>query len=207
MLETDVLFDALAEDYETMRQTLGWDPFEHIKVAFSGYDFRGKRILDAGCGTGECTRWFKAQGAVPVGIDISGEMCFQAAERSENIMYMQHDLNERLPFDDANFDGVVALGCLEYLPDIERSVKDIFRVMKPGGIFLGCFERFGEDCPGGCAAQVTFLDDWVRYRQSREVLEGLFSSVASDFRMDEVCGFILEETHERTRYLRVIAIK
>lgn len=201
----DTLFDALAEDYESMRKELFWNPFLHIETAFSGVDLQGLEILDAGCGTGECTRWFAAQGATPVGIDISGEMCFHAAERSENILYLNHDLNDPLPFKSSRFDAVVALGCLEYLPDIGSVVREFHRVTKAGGMFLGCFERFGEDCPGKNARQVEFFDHWVRYRQSRSLLESLFKGLYANVTIDPVAGFFLEETNETTQYWRVIA--
>lgn len=199
------LFDALAAEYETMRKELAWDPFPHIAAAFDGVDLRNMEILDAGCGTGECTRWFASQGAKPIGIDISGEMCFHAAERSENIMYFQHDLREVLPFGSASFDGVVALGCLEYLSDIRAVVEEFHRVTRPGGMFLGCFERFGDDCPGKNARQVVFFDEWIRYRQSRTMVEFMFAPLYRHIEIAPVSGFLIEETGETTQYWRVIA--
>ena len=201
----DTLFDALAEDYESMRREVAWDPFVHIHAAFDGFDWNGVQALDAGCGTGECTRWMQAQGAVPVGIDISGEMCFHAAEKSENIMFITHDMNNPLPFDSCRFDAVTALGCLEYLPDFASAVREFHRVMKPGAVFLGCFERYGDDCPGGCERETVMFDEWMRYRQSREDLETVFNALFDDVRFDKVPGFILEETDEQTQYWRIIA--
>ncbi len=204
-MKPDDLFDPLAQDYETMRRELQWDPFVHIHAAFEGRSLNGLKILDAGCGTGECTRWFQSQGADPVGLDISGEMCFLAAERSENILYLPHDLSDPLPFGEASFDAVVALGCLEYLEDIAPTMAEFRRVLRPGGLFLGCFERYGDDCPGGNAPEVVFLDDWVRYRQSREELQTCLEPLFSHIRFDRVPGFVLEESDERTQYWRVIA--
>ena len=199
------LFDALAQDYESMRRELKWDPFVHIHAAFPNDDFRDLEILDAGCGTGECTRWLASQGAKPYGMDISDEMCFLAAERSENIPYLSHDLSDPLPFDDNRFDAVIALGCLEYIEHIEDTVREFARVLKPNGVFLGCFERFGDDCPGGNQRNIIFFDEWMRYRQSdaeiRQMHEALFQTVD----LCRVPGFLLEETNETTQYIRVIA--
>jgi ubiquinone/menaquinone biosynthesis C-methylase UbiE len=205
------LFDELAEDYESMREELAWDPFVHIRDAFKG-SLEGLKILDAGCGTGECCRWFQAQGAKPYGLDISPEMCFHAADRSENIPYLNHDLSDPLPFDDGQFDGVVALGCLEYIEQIEDTVREFSRVLKPGGIFLGCFERFGEDCPNGCDREVIFFDDWMRYRQNEAEIRAMIGRSFEHSELRRVPGFKLTdddgcETGERTQYIRVIARK
>ncbi len=203
------LFDELAEEYEDMRRELAWDPFVHIKKAFEGFDFAQKSILDAGCGTGECTRWFQAQGAEPYGLDISPEMCFHAAERSENIPYLNHDLSEPLPFNDARFDAVVALGCLEYIEHIEETVREFRRVLRPNGLFLGCFERFGEDCPGKNARNIVFFEDWMRYRQSETEIEQMLKRYFKNVSLCRVDGFKLtdddgNETGECTQYIRAI---
>ncbi len=203
----DTLFDPLAEDYENMRKELAWDPFPHIQDAFKDISFEGLQILDAGCGTGECTRWFQAQGAQAVGLDISPEMCFQAAERSENIFYLTHDLSEKLPFEDGRFDGIVALGCLEYLEDIESVVAEFARTLKSGGTFLGCFERCGSDCPEGEAKAIEFFDIWMRYRQTEDEIQTLCTQYFQTAELKRVPGFILQETDERTQYIRVIAKK
>lgn len=204
------LFDELAEEYETMRQELAWDPFVHIKEAFKNRDLTGKSVLDAGCGTGECTRWFQAQGAEPYGLDISPEMCYYAAERSENIPYLNHDLSEPLPFNDDKFDAVVALGCLEYLENIENTVREFRRVLKKDGLFLGCFERFGNDCPGKNKRNIVFYDEWMRYRQSESEIEQMMKRYFKHVALARVDGFKLtdddgNETGECTKYIRVIA--
>ena len=199
------LFDELAEDYENMRTEVGWNPFPHIEKAFEHNDLCGLEILDAGCGTGEATRWFAARGAKPYGLDISPEMCWIAAERSENIPYLNHDLSEPLPFEDGRFGAVVALGCLEYLENIEFTLDEFVRVLKCDGLFLGCFELFGEGCPDGFEPSVVFFDNWMRYRQSEDQIRSMILARFADAEFTRVPGFILEETHEQTQYLRVIA--
>lgn len=199
------LFDAWAEDYESMRFEVDWSPFEHVDAAFQNFELQNARILDVGCGTGEVPRKLQALGALPYGLDISPEMCMTAAERSENIPFLPHDLNEPLPFDDDRFDAVIALGCLEYLPDIASVVDEFCRVLNKDGLFLGVFERCGQDCPGGDAQQVDFLDEWVRYRLPEDDIKKMINDRFSLCRFDRVHGFILEDTGEHTQYVRVIA--
>lgn len=207
MQTPDSLFDQLAGEYETMREELSWDPFPHIKEAFHGMDLTNLDILDAGCGTGEVTRWFAKNGAKPYGLDISPEMCFLAAERSENIPFLNHDLSDPLPFNDERFDAVVSLGCLEYIENIENTIREFARVLRPNGLFLGCFERYGEDCPNGMEPSVVFFDEWMRYRQSEPELQKLIYTYFKEARFERVPGFLLEETNEQTQYIRVIARK
>ncbi len=200
------LFDELAENYETMREELDWSPFEHVEEAFRDFNLSGARILDVGCGTGEVARRLQARGAEPYGLDISPEMCMTAAERSENIPFLPHDLNEPLPFDDARFDAVIALGCLEYLPDIEAVVDEFCRVLTKDGLFLGVFERCGADCPDGDAEEVEFLDDWVRYRQPEAAIHAMIEARFENVRFERVHGFkLVDTTNEYTQYVRVIA--
>ena len=206
------LFDELAAEYEDMRRELHWDPFPHIQEALKNINTDGLRILDAGCGTGECTRWLQSLGAEPYGIDISPEMCFLAAERSENIPYLTHDLADPLPFDAGRFDMVIALGCLEYLENIESTVAEFARVLSKGGVFLGCFERCGDDCPGANARSVSFFDDWVRYRIPDHELETMLKQYFSQVTLTHVSGFMLtdddgNETGEYTQYIRAICTK
>ena len=121
-------------------------------------------------------------------------------------------MSEPLPFDDGQFDGVVALGCLEYIEEIEDTVREFSRVLKAGGVFLGCFERFGQDCPNGFDRQVIFFDDWMRYRQSETEIREMMGRHFAHFELRRVPGFKLtdddgNETGERTQYIRVIANK
>jgi len=199
------LFDAWAQDYESMREEVGWSPFEHVEAAFRDYDLNGARVLDVGCGTGEVPRKLQSLGADPYGLDISPEMCMTAAERSENIPYLPHDLNDPLPFDDDRFDAVIALGCLEYLPDIESVVDEFCRVLTKDGLFLGVFERCGEDCPDGDAEEVEFLDEWIRYRLPENEIIKMIEARFESCQFDRVHGFILEDSGEHTQYVRVIA--
>ena len=199
------LFDELADNYETMRDELDWSPFEHVYTAFENEDLSGKEILDVGCGTGEIARLLQKQGAFPFGLDISPEMCMTAAERSENIPFLPHDLNDPLPFADKRFDAILALGCLEYLQDLSSVLTEFCRVLKDDGLFLGVIERCGSDCPDGDARIVPFLDDWYRCRIPEDEIHTLIQKYFIHTRFDRVHGFILEDTGEHTQYVRVIA--
>jgi ubiquinone/menaquinone biosynthesis C-methylase UbiE len=100
----------------------------------------GERVLDAACGTGLIS--FAASSAVGpdggvLGVDISGQMIelaveIAAKERATNTGFLRMDA-ETLDLPDAGFDvALCALG-LMYLPDPEQAVREMRRVLRPGG--------------------------------------------------------------------------
>ena len=104
-----------------------------------------KRILDLCCGTGDIALAFARAGADVTGADFTEEMLRVAATRqqrgsagaspSHSINWVRADAL-RLPFRDNSFD-VVSVGYgLRNLADIERGVREILRVLKPGGRFV-----------------------------------------------------------------------
>ncbi len=204
-LSPALLFDALAHEYESMRRELDWDPFPHVEEAFGHKPLSAWRVLDVGCGTGEVCRWLQGRGAEAHGVDISPEMCGLAAQRSQGIPFYPLDFAQPLPFAPHSFDAVIALGCLEYLPDMAKACEHLRRQLKPGGTALYVIELCGPDCPGGEQPCLPFLDDWCRYRSSldevREVATRLFTSA----KIDLVPGYLLEDSGERVVYARVIA--
>ncbi len=97
-------------------------------------DVSGRRILDAGCGSGPLTAALRAQGAVVTGFDASAAMVDLARERlGEDADVRVADLAAPLPFADAEFDDVVASLVLHYLEDWTVPLAELRRVLKPGG--------------------------------------------------------------------------
>ena len=91
------------------------------------------RILDLGCGTGRNLAEL-AQVGDAVGLDLEAralEFCQQRGLRSVAQARAEH-----LPFQDASFDAVIALDLLEHLDDDVEGVREVFRVLRPGGHFL-----------------------------------------------------------------------
>lgn len=90
------------------------------------------KILDAGCGTGEIVGQLIRHGHEVWGLDISEAMIRYAKENCA-VGRFQHGDIEHLPFRDNTFDVVVCLGVLEYLNTSENALREIIRVLKPGG--------------------------------------------------------------------------
>jgi ubiquinone/menaquinone biosynthesis C-methylase UbiE len=90
-------------------------------------------VLELGCGTGYFSKEIVTSGARITAIDISPDLLNIARSEvgSANITFKE-DNAYNLSFNDASFDTVVGSSVLHHL-DIEKAMKEIYRVLKPGG--------------------------------------------------------------------------
>lgn len=102
-------------------------------LALAG-DVDGRRILDAGCGSGPLSAALSARGAAVTGFDASPAMLELARQRLGAAADLHvADLGGPLPFPDNSFDDVVCSLVLHYLEDWSAPLEDLRRVLKPGG--------------------------------------------------------------------------
>jgi 2-polyprenyl-3-methyl-5-hydroxy-6-metoxy-1,4-benzoquinol methylase len=104
------------------------------QVDFSGY--RGRRLLEVGCGAGIDLVRFARGGAIATGVDLA-EVSINLAQKNFHYNGLQADLHvmngEDLEFEDDSFDVVYAHGVLQYTADPQRMVAELVRVLRPGG--------------------------------------------------------------------------
>jgi SAM-dependent methyltransferase len=92
------------------------------------------RVLEVGCGWGELAEWIAREtGADVVAVDLSPRMVELARERGVDARLADV---EELPFADETFDVVVAAWMLYHVPDLERGLAEIARVLRPGGTLV-----------------------------------------------------------------------
>ncbi|MFL5494650.1 MAG: methyltransferase domain-containing protein, partial [Gemmatimonadales bacterium] len=95
----------------------------------------GDRVLDVACGTGVLTREAASRagptGAV-TGLDLSPEMLAVAARLSSGLRWQQGS-GQALPFPDQSFDAVVSQFGLMFFPDPVGGLREMMRVLVPGG--------------------------------------------------------------------------
>jgi ubiquinone/menaquinone biosynthesis C-methylase UbiE len=103
-------------------------------VDFNAY--RGKKMLEIGCGAGVDLVRFARAGAIVTGVDLS-QTSIDLARQNIAQNGLQADLRimngEALQFADNSFDIVYAHGVLQYTADSDRMISEIHRVLKPGG--------------------------------------------------------------------------
>lgn len=98
--------------------------------------FSGKRVLDVGCGNGYILSRYALAGAHVSGVDITPTGVRLSRSRFAQ-MGLEGDIREanaeQLPFQDESFDCVCSMGVLHHTPDMSSAIREIHRVLKPGG--------------------------------------------------------------------------
>jgi SAM-dependent methyltransferase len=102
-------------------------------------DYRGAsglKVLDVGCGQGIDAIEYARAGADLTGIDLTPRHV-ELARRNLEALGLEADIvegdGEQLPFADETFDRVSSNGVLHHTPDIDAALREIHRVLKPGG--------------------------------------------------------------------------
>ena len=134
-----------AREYEQ-----GFRPFERgcvieaaHRVAVPALDLaRGDRLLDLGCGAGALIRLVADAGVSAVGTDYSERALAAARAALPGGRFVRGNA-AALPFPDACFDRIAALGVLGYVSqrDLARVLAECARVLRPGGMLLICTGR------------------------------------------------------------------
>lgn len=134
-------YDQIARDHVSHWRKTGLNPFqgaEHVTAnedatveLANKYLAPDSMILDAGCGMGDLMLRFPDH--IIWGIDISADYLQVARERRLNVV---EGRIEKLPRSWGNFDMVLCTDVLEHVLDLNRAVRELLRILKPGGILI-----------------------------------------------------------------------
>jgi ubiquinone/menaquinone biosynthesis C-methylase UbiE len=111
----------------------------HIPTVARFGAFKGKRVVEIGCGLGTDGIEFARKGADYIGVDLTPHSVALARERFEVFgvpgRFEVANAEEGLPFADASVDHVYSFGVIHHSPAPEKIIKEIHRVLKSGGTF------------------------------------------------------------------------
>ena len=204
------MFDRISPVYDAMNRTmtLGLDQ-RWRRATVAAVVQPGDRVLDACCGTGDLALAALDAGARVTGLDFSERMLERARRKSAEVEWVQGDALAP-PFGDGSFDAAT-VGCgVRNLDDLERGVRELRRVLRPGGrlaileitrprgllapFYRLWFDRviplLGKVLPGGDA--YTYLPASVRRFPGPEELAALLRSAGfEDVRWKTFAGGIV----------------
>ncbi len=134
------MFDRIARRYDLLNRvlSLGLDRRWRRRAAAALELGADARVLDVACGTGDLALAILARhpGAALTGVDPSRAMLDIAADKAARRrvpLALEVGIAEELPFADAMFDGVSIAFGLRNVPDRERALREMARVLRPGG--------------------------------------------------------------------------
>lgn len=186
------MFDRIAPVYDVMNRVMtGGLDVRWRRLAAGAVVRPGDHVLDAACGTGDLALSDRRAGAAQVtGLDFSEQMLARARRKGPALEWVQGDLLA-LPFDAATFDAATVGFGIRNVADLELSLRELRRVLRPGGrlaileitqargvlrpFFSLWFDRvvpvLGKLLPGGAA--YTYLPASVRRFPAAEELAEL----------------------------------
>ena len=198
-------YDSIASDFDEIMNH--YDLQRRIEVIFdqllAGKNLEGRRLLDAGCGTGFFSRRALSAGAKVTSVDIGVNLLKEARKKGAP-QPVASDIT-KLGFADEAFDVVVSSECIEHTPSPETAVSELVRVLRPGGILVvTCPNRFWHwSCRLANALGIRpymGLENWPSWSSLREW------SKANGIEIVEHIGlhlfpFVLKPTHGLLRVL------
>jgi SAM-dependent methyltransferase len=133
-LGTREFFDRVdAQFYDWNRPLHDERPFGRL---FPYDDYRGSPVLEVGCGLGTMAMNWARAGAHVTAVDLNPTAVAQTRRRLE-LHGLEGQVAEgdgrSLPFPDASFDYVWSWGVLHHSPDLDSSLRELVRVLRPGG--------------------------------------------------------------------------
>ena len=133
MQETESGYNLIADKFSETRKNF-WADLEFIR----DYAKDGDKILDFGCGNGRLLELFSDKNIEYFGADVSGKLIDIAQRKyyANNINFQKLSSLENLPYKDNFFNVAYSIAVFHHLPGKnirEKTVKELFRVLQPGG--------------------------------------------------------------------------
>ncbi|MEO8394186.1 MAG: class I SAM-dependent methyltransferase [Chloroflexota bacterium] len=187
---TQNAYDLVAEEYARhMLHELDHKPRDRQLLEQFALSVNGGRVADLGTGPGQIARYLHDQGVDAFGIDLSPVMVELARRSHPGIEFQQGDMRA-LPLPDESLAGMTAFYCIIHIPraDVIAVLKEIRRVLQPGGLLLISFHR-GE--------QIVHRDEWWGETVS---VDFVFFERDEMVGYLQAAGFIIDEIVERDFY-------
>ncbi|MDO8498254.1 MAG: class I SAM-dependent methyltransferase [bacterium] len=135
----------LSDKYDTATQgEFKWLAPVKLYEYIRPYIKNGAEVLDVGVGTGQTSKIFINKGLSVIGVDISEKMLAVAQSKLNFTKLIKYDVEQGLLniFPQDKFDIVVAVGVLEFIKDIKKTLSEMRQLLKNGGIIAFTYEIY-----------------------------------------------------------------
>lgn len=135
-LDNRAYYDDFAGWYERERHLPYHRMLDDLEVEIVERYARGKEVLEVGCGTGLILQRVSAFASSARGIDLSAGMLAKAAARG---LHVAQASATELPIATASVDVAYSFKVLAHIPDIHAAMREMARVVRPGGFVIAEF--------------------------------------------------------------------
>jgi len=100
-------------------------------------------VLDLGVGTGQSIKSFVNKNCKIYGVDISNKMLQATKQKYPEVKTLKYNISNGLTglhFEPKSFDVIIAVGVLEFIKNIRRTIKETHQLLKPNGYFILTYE-------------------------------------------------------------------
>jgi SAM-dependent methyltransferase len=191
--------EAWAGNLETAHERIAQKAFQRMNLS------PGDRILEVGCGDGWASRIMADAASEVVGVDISSEMIRYAQQRSAsgNVRFICSPA-ERIPYADNYFTKALSIEAFYYFHDQEQVLRELLRVIVPGGQLFLAFCLYKDYAEGLAVADEVSVP--VQIRSAAEYIRMLQRTGWAEVQDDEFVmkgepGRRKPEAHARTLFL------
>jgi len=119
-----------ADDWSTLQERMHLPLYRGVISALT--PLQGRKVLDAGCGSGLALSLLQESGAKVSGIDAAPELAAIARQRATEADVRVGDI-EDLPFEDGEFDDIVAFNALQYAASPMNALREMRRALQTDG--------------------------------------------------------------------------
>jgi ubiquinone/menaquinone biosynthesis C-methylase UbiE len=130
MLSSARLFQAVALPYQLVTRHRVWE--RHCALMATELPPGARLVVDLGCGPGNSSKYLRDAAGAVVGIDPAGAMLTLARRRDPRLTLVRAD-GAALPLRDGVADAVAMHSVLYLLPDRAATLREVARVLRPGG--------------------------------------------------------------------------
>jgi 2-polyprenyl-3-methyl-5-hydroxy-6-metoxy-1,4-benzoquinol methylase len=128
-------YDTIADRFDELHNT--YDLSRRLSIVFEEllpFDIRGLKGLDLGCGSGWFSKKALERGIQLTSLDISQNLARITQKRTSSNAVVADAVS--LPFSENSFDIIISSEMIEHLGDVEHGIREISRVLSPGGILV-----------------------------------------------------------------------